>query len=107
MTYNFDSFNSNNITQSETILFQCTKKTLLLNINVTNIKHQTVPLNIYIIKYNDDLVWLAKNKYFDGNSSQELFSMGKLVLYTGDKLCVQSDVDNAFNIYTSVLQGIA
>ena len=94
-----------NVGTTETTIFTATSKTIVIGLNVANIYGNTLPVSVWH-NVSGNNTYLLKNYRVNPGETKEITVGNKVVLQNGDVLKASTALNNAFDIYVSVLEDV-
>ena len=82
------------------------KKSIMIGCSISNVTGSTLPAEVQLIKADNTVIHLSTSTRITGGTTQDLFQGKKLVLQTGEKIKVLSQVDQSFDVVVSVLEDV-
>tara|TARA_B000000532_G_scaffold100107_2_gene80202 strand:- start:12390 stop:12722 length:333 start_codon:yes stop_codon:yes gene_type:complete len=107
-TYQFKNETHDGIGTAGTEVYTvpATQKSIVIGCQVANITGASLPVEIQLVKTNNDIIHIAKSSRVLGGTTEDFLSGKKLVMQAGEKLKVKSKVDSSFDCVISVLEDV-
>jgi hypothetical protein len=106
MAISFTNAIANAVGTTDVIVFTAPSKSIVVGGSVTNILSSTVPMSIKVRRGVTD-THVHKDKRIEVGVAYELMSGNKLVLASGDKIIVSSQVASSIDVVFSIMQGVS
>ena len=103
---NFVRTPSINVGDSAVTIFTASSNTVVIGLSIANVYGRTLPVSVW----HDDsgnVTYILKNLRIGPGKTEEYMKGNKIVLQTGDTLKAETVLPNGFDIYVSVLEGLA
>ena len=101
---NFGNIKSASVGETAVTLKNITIPTLITGCNVVNKTGSSASISLYVVN-SGTTYYIFKDKQINGNSNAEAITGNKIVLVSGDSLRAVGNVDDAFDILVSTLDG--
>ena len=101
---NFGNVKSASLGTSVVTLKTITVPTLVTGCNIVNRTGSSASISLYVVN-GGTTYYIFKDKQINGNSNVEAITGNKIVLVSGDSLRAVGNVDSAFDILVSILDG--
>lgn len=103
---NFVRTPSRNVGTSPVTIFTATSNTVVIGLSVANIYGRTLPVKVWHDS-SGVVTYILKDLRIGPGETEEYMKGNKIVLQTGDTLKAQTVLANGFDVYVSVLEGLA
>lgn len=101
---NFGNAKAASVGTSAVTLKTITTPTLVTGCNLTNKTGASGSISLYVVN-GGTTYYIFKDKQINGNTNAEAIIGNKIVLVSGDSLRVQGNIDAAFDVIVSTLDG--
>ena len=107
-TYQFKNETHDSIGTAGTEVYTvpATQKSIVIGCQVANITGASLPVEIQLVKTNNDIIHISKASRVLGGTTEDFLSGKKLVMQAGEKLTVKSKVDSSFDCVVSILEDV-
>ena len=101
---NFGNIKSTSVGTTAVTLKNVTTATLITGCNIVNKTGSSASISLYVVN-GGTTYYIFKDKQINGNSNAEAITGNKIVLVSGDSLRAVGNIDSAFDILVSTLDG--